>query len=96
MKNLKSLWELILGIILGIGIQWLSLFMFGLFPMQIQRQDPLANLLFHSYNSLGLIVILIIAVFFYLKRKWPYLIGVLLGIGLWLPFLTVLLAVSGL
>jgi hypothetical protein len=96
MKDLKAIRDLVLGTIVGLGAQWLSLIILIILPIKIRQLDPISSLPYSAYNSIGLIIALISAAFFLKKRNWPSTFGILLGSLLWFPALTLLLGVSGL
>ena len=92
MKNSKQVWLLLLGIVIGIGGQYLGGLITSLFPVYIQRLDPAVYVL---YTSTGLMISVLCAMYFVLKNKKSIVIGIILGNLLWWPFLLIGMAISG-
>jgi len=92
MKNRQDIASIVLGAIFGIASQYGGLFINGLLPVKSQAWDPASTFI---YSSVGLVVS-VLAIIFVLKigRK-PFAIGVVSGLLLWLPFLGLLLSISG-
>lgn len=95
MNTLKILTKLVLGIVLGIGVQWASFALLVSVALGIFNADPVAHFLGGSYTSVGLIISIICIGFFSWRKNWSIVIGIVVGLLLWLPLFGIMLASPG-
>lgn len=89
MTNLKTIGICVLGIVISIGIQWLSLLTLFIFKV-----DPLFDRIF--YTSFGLLISIVLTTYLLFRKKWWLASGIIIGTLLWYPFFAELLAIGGL
>lgn len=95
MKTMVTVGKLVLGIVLGIGTQWLSLIFLLIVAIGILQSDPFTNFSGGSYTSVGLVISLICIGFFSWRREWTIVVGIVLGFVLWLPLFGIMLVSPG-
>lgn len=95
MNTLKTLARLVLGIVLGIGIQWVSFALLVRFALGMLQSDPVAHFLAGAYTSIGLIISILCVGFFSWRKDWSIVVGIVLGFVLWILLFGIMLASPG-
>jgi hypothetical protein len=95
MKTLKTLAKLVFGIVLGIGIQWVSFALVISFALGMFNSDPVAHLLAGAYTSVGLIISIFCVGFFSWRKDWSIVVGIVLGFVLWILIFGIMLVSPG-